>query len=125
MKRFLAFITLCCLCVTTTEMRQFLKTPALVAHFVSHRSEQPDLSLFNFLVGHYVTENDSDADAQDDASLPFKNSVGDCLSLAPTVLPPVVVEVSPAAASHLPLIILNEVAVDAPLSRSLFQPPRA
>ncbi|MDO4228911.1 MAG: hypothetical protein Q4C98_03790 [Capnocytophaga sp.] len=54
------------------EVREVVKLPVFIQHFVKHRAEAPDMSLAEFLHLHYVN-NAVDADFEEDMKLPFKS----------------------------------------------------
>ncbi len=56
-----------------TPLGQLLKLPVLVEHFAEHRRENPDISVFGFVVLHYFSGNVRDADYERDMQLPFKS----------------------------------------------------
>jgi len=59
--------------VTTTELHQFAKVPALFEHYQDHKQQNNKLSLINFLIMHYGQADDKDGDSQKDRQLPFKS----------------------------------------------------
>lgn len=46
--------------------------PLLVEHFVEHREENTEMTLWQFLYLHYATDHGQDADYSKDMQLPFK-----------------------------------------------------
>lgn len=56
--------------VSTTELGQVLKFPILIGHFVEHKTNNPALSVWNFLLLHYNDSHKVDDDPTDD-KLPF------------------------------------------------------
>lgn len=61
-----------------------IKLPFLVEHFVSHQEAKPDMSFQEFLVLHYLKDNENDSDYLEDMKLPFKSEV--CSSISVTAL---------------------------------------
>jgi hypothetical protein len=57
--------------ISNTEFHELLKVPVLVAHYLEHKREQPDLSLVQFFSIHY-NNNTKDEDYTRDSQLPFK-----------------------------------------------------
>jgi hypothetical protein len=55
-----------------TELRQVIKLPALVQHFMEHRAEKADMSFADFLAMHYLHGSPKDDDYDKDMQLPFK-----------------------------------------------------
>jgi hypothetical protein len=58
--------------ISNTEFHELLKVPVLVAHYLEHKREQPDLSLAHFFSIHYNNTNTKDEDYARDSQLPFK-----------------------------------------------------
>lgn len=52
-----------------TEMKELLRLPILVEHYLEHRSQVPEMSFFQFLGMHYKTDVAHDST---DMELPFK-----------------------------------------------------
>jgi hypothetical protein len=71
MKKFAAIFFLF-LFISTTELKEFFRVPALIEHYLKHKNENGSLSLVNFLAIHYVGEKENDNDDREDAQLPFK-----------------------------------------------------
>jgi hypothetical protein len=57
---------------STTELHQLLKAPLLIEHFMEHREENKDITLWQFLYAHYAMDHVKDADYDKDMKLPFK-----------------------------------------------------
>lgn len=85
----------------TTELSQLFKLPALIAHFVEHKQENKDLSIWQFLCIHYAHGNVKDADYEKDMKLPFKTHDNcsaqiSCISTPPTLsytIKPIYIEI--------------------------------
>lgn len=58
--------------LSTTEFSQVLKMPLLVEHFIEHRHENKNITLYQFLYMHYAMGDVHDADYAKDMKLPFK-----------------------------------------------------
>ena len=54
------------------EMRQVAKLPNLIEHYISHKIENHDISVFAFLKMHYLDQQTMDKDYDQDMKLPFK-----------------------------------------------------
>ena len=54
------------------EMKQVAKLPNLIEHYISHKIENHDISVFAFLKMHYLDEQKVDKDYDEDMKLPFK-----------------------------------------------------
>jgi len=72
MKRLIAIAFLSSYLLSSTEMREFLRIPLFIDHFIIHR-KQDQLSLKEFIVLHYFSGDVRDADWADDVKLPFKH----------------------------------------------------
>jgi hypothetical protein len=62
--------------LSTTELSQLLKLPSLVEHFIEHRQEDKQITLWDFLCMHYAHGIVKDADYDKDMKLPFKTHDG-------------------------------------------------
>lgn len=72
MRRSVIFLMLLAYLCSATELRELLKLPVLLEHFVEHKGRNSSLDFFDFLSVHYLNvEKHGNADAHDDA-LPFK-----------------------------------------------------
>ena len=67
--------------ISTTELCQLMKLPALATHFLEHQSENKTLTFAEFLVMHYAQVDDNDGDAEKDQKLPFKSHSVCCNSI--------------------------------------------
>jgi hypothetical protein len=73
LKRLLTILILSAYLVSATELYQLVKLPFLVSHFISHKQENPKISLWSFLCLHYANGEVFDKDHDDDMKLPFKS----------------------------------------------------
>lgn len=71
--------------LSSTELKQLLKIPFLIEHFIEHKSQKNDLSLMAFFALHYGSEHSKDTD---DLKLPFKSHEG-CENGVSTILAPI------------------------------------
>ncbi len=55
---------------STTELYQLLKMPILIEHYIQHKSQNNNITLFKFLKMHY-DHPIKDADYEQDQKLPF------------------------------------------------------
>ncbi len=60
--------------ISNTEFHELLKVPVLIAHYLEHKSETPDLTLAQFFSIHYNSNNTKDEDYARDSQLPFKTT---------------------------------------------------
>ena len=79
MKRIIALTFLSLYLISTTELHQLLKLPALVEHFSEHQQKDKTMTLWKFLCIHYANGNKKDADYEKDSKLPFK-TIDNCNS---------------------------------------------
>ena len=73
MKKIIVILTTFSIIMSGTELYQFLKIPALVGHYLEHRSMNSTLSLSEFFHIHYSEHMPVDEDAEKDMQLPFKS----------------------------------------------------
>ncbi|QOW09280.1 hypothetical protein Q73A0000_02355 [Kaistella flava (ex Peng et al. 2021)] len=72
MKKWLVYFMIVTYLASFCEMRQVAKLPNLIEHYISHKIENPDISVFAFLKMHYLDEQKIDKDYDQDMKLPFK-----------------------------------------------------
>lgn len=73
LKKFIAIAFMSVYLLSTTELYQLVKIPALVEHFMEHRQEDQGITLWDFLCMHYAHGIVRDADYEKDMKLPFKS----------------------------------------------------
>jgi hypothetical protein len=56
-----------------TELRELLKLPILLEHYIEHNSADKSISFADFLSMHYLQVQDNDGDDEQDRNLPFKS----------------------------------------------------
>ena len=109
-----------------TDAYQMLKLPLLVAHYIQHRSENPDITIAAFLHIHYNDKIIIDDDFQQDMQLPFKTIQADpCLSVVTVVPRPIEVSYIVPENPFNKHIILNDDIPSSTDLNTIFQPPRA
>ncbi len=59
--------------LSITQLHELLKFPLLVEHYMEHKEQNNDLTLWNFLYMHYAYGDVKDADYDKDMKLPFKS----------------------------------------------------
>ncbi|MBK6829543.1 MAG: hypothetical protein IPG92_01825 [Flavobacteriales bacterium] len=109
-----------------TELRQLLRVPELIVHFLDHRSEEPNMSLTDFLWIHYCTEQVHDHDFHEDEELPFRSHDN-----VPTLI--VLLDVLPVhngeqlipPSATAPVFPVCDLGVLAGEHAAVWQPPRA
>lgn len=72
MKKAIAIFFLTTYLFSTTELSQLLKLPSFVNHFIEHKEQNKDITLWQFLCIHYAHGDVKDADYDKDMKLPFK-----------------------------------------------------
>lgn len=87
--RFAAAILLLIYVTAAVTTRELLKMPFLADHYIDHKSDNLKTSFISFLVYHYVYENDTDKDADEDRKLPFKSTENNVTSNSISLKPPV------------------------------------
>jgi len=71
-KKLLIYFLLFSYLTSFVEVRQVLKMPRLIEHFISHKISNSDMSIYAFLKMHYIDEQIIDSDYKQDMKLPFK-----------------------------------------------------
>ncbi|QNK61514.1 hypothetical protein H7F33_13195 [Pedobacter sp. PAMC26386] len=74
MKKSIVILLLSLFLVSTTELSQLLKLPLLVEHYIQHKKQNKNLTVWQFLCIHYAHGDVRDADYDQDMKLPFKTS---------------------------------------------------
>ena len=72
MKKIAVYLLLICYLSTFTEVRQLIKFPNLIEHYIAHKNADKNLTLTEFFIIHYVDEQVMDSDYKQDMQLPFK-----------------------------------------------------
>ncbi|SFV31270.1 hypothetical protein [Thermoflavifilum thermophilum] len=73
MRRLLAIVFLQIYFLAFVEGHEFLRVPLLIQHYITHKHENPQMSLLDFFSLHYSGKIIYDADWQQDMQLPFKS----------------------------------------------------
>ena len=79
------------------EVRQVVKLPQLVQHYLSHQIADHDISLYAFFKMHYFDKQKIDKDYSEDMKLPFKSHDFSGVSITLNIPP----EKATFAVSHL------------------------
>lgn len=111
---------------TTTELREFIKLPMLVEHYLEHQSHNGHETLIDFLAMHYMQDNLKDADFDKDQRLPFKSHEG-CINLSVLICIPQLSEtqvaLTPSGSSE--WLILPKISfISSDHLSNIWQPPR-
>ena len=72
MKKWFVYFTICIYLTSFSEVRQLVKMPNLIEHFISHKITDSGMSIFAFFKMHYIDEQVKDSDYKQDMKLPFK-----------------------------------------------------
>lgn len=62
--------------IFSTSVREVLKMPQLISHFLQHHQLNSQISFIDFLEMHYIGEDLDDNDDEEDMKLPFKKVDG-------------------------------------------------
>ena len=82
MKKSLALLIFSAYLISTTEVKQLLKLPMLIEHFLEHKEQSENQSIFEFLSMHYGEHAGSEKEHE---NLPFKSHDG-CINSSLLVL---------------------------------------
>lgn len=93
MKKLFAISFLFIYLFSSTELHQLLKLPLLVEHFIEHKEENKDITLWQFLHIHYTAGDVEDSDYDKDMKLPFKSHDNCVSSFSNVYLPSVKVSI--------------------------------
>jgi hypothetical protein len=119
LKKWIAILLLCTYIFGATDAYQLLKIPALVNHYIQHKSGDRNITLMAFLKMHYEGGIKIDADFQKDMQLPFKTHETECCISIATVLP------APIQPIQREYSILNDEVPAFTTPQGVFQPPKA
>ena len=72
MRKFFILCLVSSFLLSATELRQLLKLPVLVVHYMEHKQLNYDLTFVNYLQMHYASTTQHDEDYEKDMRLPFK-----------------------------------------------------
>lgn len=73
MKRLFAKCLFFIYLLSFSGMKEIMKFPLLIEHFVEHRAEDYQMSIYDFMDMHYFSNHEVDADYDKDIQLPFKS----------------------------------------------------
>jgi hypothetical protein len=127
LKTWISILLLSLYLVSATEFYQLLKLPLLVEHYIEHKREKSDLSVWEFLRIHYASGIDYDKDYEKDMKLPFKTH-NDCADQLVAFSTPPTALLHPLTRYYFPVIhgiTVSEVDfLCAAYLSSIWQPPR-
>ncbi|MBO9564454.1 MAG: hypothetical protein J7621_16840 [Niastella sp.] len=124
MKKGCLYILFFILLLNDTSLNQFLKVPALVAHFMEHHRLDERVGFVRFLAMHYGGNDMNDNDDDRDMQLPYKR-----VNLQ-SIDHPLIPAIKPAIAQHPEFThivaqpVFNNDVFPQPAPGSLFRPPR-
>ncbi|HEX5001684.1 MAG TPA: hypothetical protein VFW78_04245 [Bacteroidia bacterium] len=72
MKKFAAILLLVTYLFSATNFKELLKVNVVIQHFHETKQIEQSVSLFQFLVMHYITDDHNKKDDDRDKQLPFK-----------------------------------------------------
>ncbi|MBB6611565.1 hypothetical protein H7F15_11000 [Pontibacter sp. Tf4] len=72
MKQFTAILLLLIYTCSGSTFQELRKAPVLVEHYLEHKILDEDLSLVEYVVIHYLSGSEKDADYTRDLQLPFR-----------------------------------------------------
>ncbi len=125
-KKITAFVLLLIYTCSVTSTHELLKLPILASHFIHHSSENTNTNLASFLVSHYLYEDGTDSDSEEDSKLPFKSSDNaimlNFISLKPAIHICSIHEMQVAGDIH--FYIRNDRFIPSNFSALIWQPPR-
>ena len=109
-----------------TELHQILRLPVFFEHYVEHRQDSPTISLLDFIVVHYFSGENKDADYTKDQQLPFKNAtcleVSISLAMPPDDFPETKAQVFSLSRN---VVLFKSLNFHYSFHFSIWQPPRA
>jgi hypothetical protein len=80
MRQFLAISFLMIYLLGNTEFGQVLKLPKLWGHYHQHKKTDSHISFIQFLQMHYIGDDGTSSDNNDDMQLPCHNILNSCIS---------------------------------------------
>ncbi|MBU4537793.1 MAG: hypothetical protein L6264_09195 [Weeksellaceae bacterium] len=87
MKRPIIHFFLCIYLLSFTEVKQLLKLPNLVEHYISHTITNKNTTLISFVKMHYLDKQAVDSDYKQDMKLPFKTHEASTFMVNPLTIP--------------------------------------
>ena len=73
MKKVITILFVSIYLFSSTELNQLLKLPVLHEHFKEHHAEDNSLSMMDFILMHYSSNDVNKSDQDEDMKLPFKS----------------------------------------------------
>lgn len=125
-KKALAILALGIYLFGATEAYQLLKLPLFIKHYVTHRGENNQLSVADFIKIHYLDPLVIDDDFDQDMKLPFKTHESDGCTITAISLPTerMVIDIPFTAPLPATNFFFREVYYSFDHLPTIFQPPR-
>lgn len=126
LKKFTAIALFSVYLLSTTELHQLVKLPVLIEHFIEHRQENKNITLWGFLYMHYAQSDDKDGDYDKDMKLPFK--AHDCAAglpiagFTPQVFVTTILKPTRGIRTHFP--VYQEAWKPSAYLSTIWQPPK-
>lgn len=108
-------------------MYQLVKLPLLVEHFIEHKAQKNDLTLWEFLCIHYTPTTEKDSDYAKDMKLPFKTHDG-CINAVISAFVPnnYSTEINkPVISQSNNFPLLDEAFMGSSFLSAIWQPPKS
>lgn len=125
-KKITASVFLLIYICSVTSIHEFLKIPLLASHYIDHNTEDSKTNLASFLLKHYLYEDGTDNDAEEDNKLPFKSSDNaimlNFISLKPAIHVCSIHDIQVAGDQH--FYIRNDRFIPLKFKSLIWQPPR-
>ncbi len=110
--------------LSTPGIREVIRIPQLAEHYQDHCEEQKNTSLLAYLVMHYIQEDGTDQDAEEDNTLPFKSAEGVSTGNAISFFISEITELThPGSPVNQLYRIQNNRLIPSPYAKSVWRPP--
>jgi hypothetical protein len=86
-KKWIVYFLLITYLASFCGVRQVVKLPNLIEHFVEHKLAKNEMSVYAFFKMHYLDEQKKDKDYDEDMKLPFKTHDFSSVSFALNIPP--------------------------------------
>lgn len=99
----------------------------LVEHYIEHKAENKNLSVWGFLCKHYAQKNVKDADYDKDMKLPFKspNTLINTVEIAPVQFSSANLLLKPILSDSKQYTLYSEKYLSSAYLSSIWQPPKS
>ncbi len=112
---------------SSTELRQLLKFPLLIQHYIEHKEQDKNITIWKFLSIHYEEATVIDIDYSKDQQLPFKSTDGYSGSALGSFVPTAFYSLVEKTFKEesVQYIVSNEFLISSVYLSSIWQPPKA